>query len=90
MLSRRVFWLIAGRDYTAQMDDNTLRIVLAAVLGPLFWGFARWAWERLKASIPGASRRAEANRRRREESANGSYSIGRQFGRWLGGRRRRL
>ena len=76
--------------YTAAMDDNTLRILLLAVLAPLFWGLMRWLWARLVALVPGASSRAARESRRREESLQGSYSLGRQLGRWLGSRGRRL
>lgn len=79
-----------GAAYTGAMDDNTLRVILAAVLAPLFWGLMRWLWAQLVALIPGASDRAARERRRREESLQGSYSLGRQLGRWLGRRGRRL
>lgn len=77
---------VGRRAYTAAMDDNTLRVVLAAVLAPLFWGLMRWLWSRLAALVPGARERAARERSRREQSLQGSYSLGRQLGRWLGGR----
>lgn len=78
-----------GQAYTRTMDNDTLRVLLAAALGPLFWDAMRGLWRRIRDSLPGASRRAEAERRRREEAQNRAASLGRQLGRWLSARSRR-
>ncbi len=65
--------------YSARVDNDTLRVALAAVLGPLFWGLMRYLW----GLLPGARRRAAREARRREESAERAALRGRQLAHWL-------
>jgi hypothetical protein len=76
--------------YTARVSDDSLRIVLAAVLGPLFWGLLGYLWDKFKWLLPGAYNRAARDRSRREESLQRATGFGRQLGGWLGNRLRRL
>ena len=58
-------------------EYNTLRIILAAVIGPMFWAVVMSLLEAR------ASRRASSDRRRREESLQRAYRFGRKLARLL-------
>lgn len=65
------------------MDDNTLRVMLAAALGPAFWGLVFYLWER----GPGRGRARRAAEQR-EKSRQRALLFGRKLGAWCARRLR--
>jgi membrane protein YqaA with SNARE-associated domain len=59
------------------MDNDTLRIALAASLGPLLWGFIRYFVERYQ------EKHAARIERRRQARREWMQSMGERAGRWV-------
>jgi hypothetical protein len=63
--------------YSPGVDNDTLRLVLAAALAPLIWGPVRlWVDRR-------AAKHAARDARRREKKLQRAYLLGRKLARWL-------
>lgn len=63
------------------MDNNTLRLIAAAVLTPIFVGAVRWVTQPLLDRL--AAKSAARDRRRREEQAQRALHFGRKLGAWV-------
>lgn len=67
---------ISRFSYTARMSNETWRLILAATVGPIFWGIVKELLHRHAAK--GAPGRA----RKREEALERAHRFGRKLGRW--------
>jgi hypothetical protein len=63
--------------YTRGMENNTLRVILAAALAPVIWGPVRWLVDRR------AAKHAARDASRREQHLHRAYLLGRKLARWL-------